>query len=185
MDGVGLLKIDNVCHVMCDSDKVNIIVGKITGPVLESDVHKMNSELVETLIEGHVVSDGVIRDNLVHDVSQKNLFKDSGEFVKLFQRNVNQPEFTQGMIHVHEMVKKSGVPNYVGLKMPVFSGINCDFLDQELYDYEDRIISLLMRYGAPISHMSGIVDSSETHHRNHSGARLFPDDIDQYIVKEV
>ncbi len=41
-----------------------------------------------------------------------------------------------------------------------------------------------MRYGDPISHESGIIEARETTHKNHSGARLFPEDIDKYIKKE-
>ena len=40
-----------------------------------------------------------------------------------------------------------------------------------------------MRYGAPIGHATG-VEAHKLLHRNHSGARLFPDDVDKYIVKE-
>jgi hypothetical protein len=139
----------------------------------------MHSKFVETSTG---VSDGVVSEKFV---SRTNACNGSGEFVKLFQRNLNQPEFIQGMINVHEIVKKSGVPNFVSAKIPVFSGINCEFLDRELCDYEDRIIAQLMRFGAPIGHESGVLNSSETLHRNHSGAKLFPDDINRYLVKEL
>ncbi len=41
-----------------------------------------------------------------------------------------------------------------------------------------------MRFGAPISHESEIIEARETNHKNHNGARLFPEDIDKYIKKE-
>ncbi len=66
----------------------------------------------------------------------------------------------------------------------MFSGINCDFLEVELTDYDDAEIVELMRYGAPSGHATGVVDTHKLLYRNHSGARLFPDNVDKYIVKE-
>ncbi len=42
-----------------------------------------------------------------------------------------------------------------------------------------------MRYGAPISHKVGKVEFVDSSHKNHSGARLFPRNIDRYIRKEL
>ncbi len=53
-----------------------------------------------------------------------------------------------------------------------------------MIDYEDREIAKLLRFGAQISHESGIIEARETTHKNHSVARLFPEDIDKYIKKE-
>ncbi len=89
-----------------------------------------------------------------------------------------------GMIMLHEQVKESGITNYVGVQRLVFSGINCDFLEVELTDYDDTEIVELMRYGAPSGHARGVVETHKLSHRNHSGARFFPDDVDKYIVKE-
>ena len=80
-----------------------------------------------------------------------------------------------GMIMLHELVKESGVPNYVGAWTPVFSGINCDFLEAELTDYDDTEIVELMRYGAPIGHAAGVV-GHKLAHRNHSG------NVDKYTM---
>ncbi len=89
------------------------------------------------------------------------------------------------MVKIHELVKDSGKSNYTGLKIPVYSGINCEFLESELEEYGDRVIVDLMRYGAPISHKVGKVKFVDSSHKNHSGARLFPGDIDRYISKEL
>ncbi len=43
----------------------------------------------------------------------------------------------------------------------------------------------LMRYRAPISHKVGKVEFVDSSHKNYSGARLFPGDIDRYISKEL
>jgi len=107
----------------------------------------------------------------------------SGRFVRLYESR--KDDFISSMIQIHELVKDSGEPNYIGLQIPVYSGINCDFLESELVDYNDRIIVDLMRYGAPIGHNAGAVEFVQSNHRNHAGARLFPVDIDKYISKEL
>ena len=95
-----------------------------------------------------------------------------------------KPEFTQGMVRVHEIVKTSGKSNYMGEKIPVFSGIDCEFLDEQLRDYNDKVIAQLMRYGAPISYAGENMEPPEIHQRNHSGANMFPRTIDEYLNKE-
>ncbi len=100
--------------------------------------------------------------------------------IKLFESQ--QSDFTLIMLKFHELVKQSGKANVEGLQIPVHSGIDCNFLDNELIDYEEREIAKLMRYGAPVSHESGIIEARETTHKNHSGARLFPEDINKYVI---
>lgn len=79
--------------------------------------------------------------------------KDSRDCVKLFE---TKGDFMLIMIKIHEIVKASGKPNYTVEQISVFSGIDCNYLEQELDGYNDRIIVKLMRYGAPIGHASGI-----------------------------
>ena len=95
--------------------------------------------------------------------------------------------FLAHMLDIHEKVRKSGIPNYRGCKIPVFSKINCEYMDRMLHDYHDKQIVELMRYGAPIGYEGAVPNSCQSQVsfvRNHSGANLFPEDIDRYITKE-
>ncbi len=105
-------------------------------------------------------------------------------YVKLFDNN--EREFTQSIIRIHELVKGSGKPNYEGLRIPVYSGINYEFLSQELEGYDYIGVVQLMRYGAPINHVSGAAQIIEvTVRQDYSQMRLIgtlqrSGDINQY-----
>ena len=79
------------------------------------------------------------------------------------------------LLEIHEIVKKSKLPNYAGEKIPVPSNINTEFMKQNLVDYEDKKIVDLMEYGAPIGYVGQ--KKGQNTHINHSGARLFHLDL--------
>ncbi len=191
--------LNNVSPVLEWANKVSLVLEGVNNvsPVLEG----VNN--VSTVLEG-VNNVSPVLENMsqsypsLEDVTQvlpileskkmdSQYFKVASDkahyrYVKLFDNN--KREFMQNMIRIHELVKGSGKQNYEGLRIPVYSGINCKFLSQELEGYDNIGIVQLMRYGAPINHVSGAVKFSRSDHRSHSGARLFPDEIDRYITKE-
>jgi hypothetical protein len=62
---------------------------------------------------------------------------------------LNDLEF-KNTIQVHDLVWQSGVPNYLGCRIPVHSNINVEFFRTHLQNYNDKIICELLEFGAPI-----------------------------------
>ena len=78
---------------------------------------------------------------------------------------------------------QSGVPNYLGCRIPVHSNINVEFFRTHLKNYNDKIICELLEFGAPIG-FEGKLDTCESHVLNHKGASDFSNDILNYLKKE-
>ena len=91
----------------------------IVTPLSERQTQKSKSKVKSTCKTHPNIINGD-REVLIYDVSQ------------------SEQEFIMGMIMLHELVKESGVPNYVGVRTLIFSGINYDFLEVELTDYDVR-----------------------------------------------
>ena len=78
---------------------------------------------------------------------------------------LNDLEF-KNTIQVHDLVWQSGVPNYLGCRIPVHSNINVEFFRTHLKNYNDKIICELLEFGAPIG-FEGKLDTCESHVLNH------------------
>ena len=87
-------------------------------------------------------------------------------------------------MQVHVSVNSSGQPNYKGCKIPIPSALDLDAWSRLLVSYHDNVIVQFLTFGWPIgAHQS--VPHSSTLPKNHAGARLYPQDVDKYIQKEV
>lgn len=86
-------------------------------------------------------------------------------------------------LQIHEAVKQSGLPNYKGCRIPLKTRWNCEFLTQELRDYDDNQIVEFCRYGWPIS-ITNTEFKSRKIPRNHKSARDYPDQMSAYIARE-
>jgi hypothetical protein len=97
---------------------------------------------------------------------------------------LNDLEF-KNTIQVHDLVWQSGVPNYLGCRIPVHSNINVEFFRTHLKNYNDKIICELLEFGAPIG-FEGKLDKDKCESRvlNHKGASDFSNDILNYLKKE-
>ena len=63
------------------------------------------------------------------------------------------------------------------------SQLNPEVWDQQLRDYWDKQLPLLIRFGFPLDYVrKGILVS---HHDNHSSAKLYPKDIQDYLEEEI
>ena len=61
--------------------------------------------------------------------------------------------------------------------------LNPDVCDQQLVDYWDKQLHLLIRFGFPIDFdQKGILIS---HNENHTSAKLFPGDVHVYLEEEI
>ena len=65
----------------------------------------------------------------------------------------------------------------------ISSHLNPDVWDQQLVDYWDKQLPLLIRFGFPLDFdRKGILIS---HNENHTSAKLFPEDVHAYLAEEI
>ena len=83
----------------------------------------------------------------------------------------------------HDIIYRSKLPNYKGVRIPVNSNINIEFIRENLKKYFDEEIVQYLEFGWPI----GVTGEppNKTRVQNHAGARNFPEFIDSYIIKEI
>ena len=87
------------------------------------------------------------------------------------------------LVHMHEVIYRSGMYNFQGCRIPVKSNLKIEFWRQHLRDYRDGIIVQFLEYGWPINYDFHADPISSD--RNHSTAQEFPETIDNYICTEV
>ena len=88
------------------------------------------------------------------------------------------------LLRIHETVKRSGLPNIRGCRIPLESKWNVSYLEKELVDYEDKEVAQLCKFGWPIN-ISSAEFKGRGPPRNWRSATDFPDEMDRYIQREV
>ena len=83
---------------------------------------------------------------------------------------------------MHNEVRKSGVYNFQGCRIPIVSNLNIEFWRNSLVDYSDFQVCDFLEYGWPVGHLGKHFESSFC--RNHKGTTDFPEDIKTYLNKE-
>jgi hypothetical protein len=86
------------------------------------------------------------------------------------------------LIHMHDRVAESKIPNAFGCKIPIYSKLNVTFLRKMLSNYHDSEVVKFLEFGFPINcqgNSSGLASE-----RNHTGANNFPDKMEKYLKKE-
>ena len=100
----------------------------------------------------------------------------------LRESHSESPLRTDKEIAIHSLVKKSGVPNFLGCRIPALSNFNIQYIRQNATDYPDQEVIEFLEYGFPISYQG--TNPNRTFCSNHKGAREFPSEIDSYLAKE-
>ena len=91
----------------------------------------------------------------------------------------NVPEVLQA----HRMIRDSGVPNFMGLHIPVKTNLKIASWRAHLCDYFDKQLCDLMEFGFPLDFdRSRHLESTLV---NHASARNFSDHIDEYLREEL
>jgi hypothetical protein len=90
---------------------------------------------------------------------------------------------TDFILEVHKLVVASGLPNYIGCRIPLRTKLNIPFWREKLVDYHDQEIIEFLEFGFPLGVIGHIPDNPPC--KNHNGANKFPDSIDAYIVEEL
>ena len=105
--------------------------------------------------------------------------------------NTSSSKNTQFLLNAHYKVKDSGVPNYIGCRIPVNHRMNIEYMRSLLIDYKDKIVCDLLEYGFPIGFegdRSNILQSVQKkdmwRYRNHKGAEEYPNEMLAYLEKE-
>ena len=94
------------------------------------------------------------------------------------------------LLDIHHKVTDSGLPNYLGFKIPVNEKINLDYMRSLLVNYNDLEVCDLLEFGFPLgcyaneTLLSSINKSDLWKYKNHRGADDFPEDILLYLEKE-
>ena len=98
---------------------------------------------------------------------------------------VTDPKFIgkHYLLDIFELVRATGVPNYLGACIRIPSAINCDALDHLLHGYHDAEISDFLRFGWPGGYTAPTPPI--TTEQNHPSATNFPDHVQKFIDKEV
>ena len=96
----------------------------------------------------------------------------------------NIQQFNQQCVQANNIVYETGKANIDGERIPVKTGWNLPYLEQQLCNYHDKEIVQLLKYGFPIE-FDNNQEYDDTIHPNHKGATNYPDYIDAYIQKEL
>ena len=126
--------------------------------------------------ENFHVSDNTV-DHIINNSVSENT--DCYNCLQVFSSNA---QYTNYVLNAHFQLQQSALPNFMGLRIPVISTWNLEFLDSILHDYHDRQILQYLRYGFPINFQGQIGTYSEP--PNHGGARRHPDAVRQYLGNE-
>ena len=79
-------------------------------------------------------------------------------------------------IRLHSVVKRSGMPNFRGYRIPIKTGLNIGKIRELAVGFPDRDAIDFLEYGFPISFMGEVHQTLPP--GNHKGAREFPEAID-------
>lgn len=86
-------------------------------------------------------------------------------------------------ISIHTSIYQSDVPNFMGCRIPVSSGLNIPLWRSGLVDYHDSQVCDFLEFGWPIGYVKS--DLPVTQVGNHKSALLYPESVDKYIAREV
>ena len=81
-------------------------------------------------------------------------------------------------INAHDIIYESGVPNFQGAKIPLYTSWNVELFTSKLVDYEDSEF----KYGFPVGYSKADLPVSES--CNHTGAIWFLETVDSFIQTE-
>ena len=105
--------------------------------------------------------------------------------------NTPSSKNTQFFLNAHYNVRESGVPNYIGCRIPVNQRMNNEYMRSLLIDYKDKIVCDLLGYGFPIGFegdRSNILQPVQKRIcgdiENHKGAEEYLNEMLAYLEKE-
>ena len=79
----------------------------------------------------------------------------------------------------HKVIRDSGLPNFLGLRIPVKTNLNVSSWRKHLVDYFVQQLPDLIEFGFPLDFDRN--KDLQSMLVNHASARLYPDHVDRYI----
>lgn len=95
------------------------------------------------------------------------------------EAKLEQPQFSE----LYELIKAHALPNCVGAKVIIESGLKVKAWEQHLREYHDKAICCFIKYGWPVGYHAR--DPPVTSELNHPSASKFNKDVQAYIDKEL
>ena len=92
-------------------------------------------------------------DNLKAENSKKSHLCTHSNKCEICQVTLNSPKKSQNidfLLNTHMKVKESGIPNYLGCKIPLNDHFNMQFIRSMLIDYKDTEMCDLLEFGFPL-----------------------------------
>ena len=84
-----------------------------------------------------------------------------------------------------ERVEASGLPNFKGCRIPLFSHWNLGAWRFFSDGFSDQEVPLLLEFGAPLSHSGKLDLCTDVCINNHQGAVRYPEQVDAYLLEEI
>jgi hypothetical protein len=129
---------------------------------------------------------------LIYDINKANLlrkFNRQEEYINSQTVSPSPPwpptlnHSWASVVNQHKLINLSGVPNYLGVRLPISSPLKIENWRLLLADYADYAVCDFLEFGFPVGYaVNRLPDSS---HINHRGALNFSDHVDSFIYKEV
>ena len=115
-------------------------------------------------------------------------FHDSSSLSRLSASNQNSIDALSRLssfsfVDVHQRVRHTGQPNYLGLRIPVPSALNTVYWRECLKDYPDRVICDYLEFGWPVGFVRDFLPVFDI--RTHRGALNVPDMVSNYLDNEL
>ena len=98
-------------------------------------------------------------------------------------RQVTAVDDIDQYLHIAEIIKGTGKPNYKAARIPVKSDLNLEAWEDCLRDYPDKRLFQYLKFGFPLS-MKEPNELSNTQVVNHYSALQYPEQVLQYLNKE-
>ena len=87
------------------------------------------------------------------------------------------------VLQAHRLIRDSGLPNFLGLRIPVKTNLKIASWRAHLCDYFDKQLCDLIEFGFPLDFdRSRLLESTLV---NHASARNFSEHIDKYLREEL
>ena len=102
---------------------------------------------------------------------------------QLLPDDVRAKDLDTDPIALHNIISEANQYNFLQSQINIRSQLNPDMWDHYLYDYWDRQLLLLIRFGFPLDYIrEGSLKSQDI---NHTSALEFPDDVSAYLQEEI
>ena len=103
--------------------------------------------------------------------------------IKLFTGEPTYYDKIPDIIQTHRLVRQSGVPNFLGLRIPIPTQLKVDPWRYYLRDYFDQQLPDLIKFGFPLDFdRAGTLGQTLD---NHASANEYPYQVHKYIQEEI